>query len=121
VLVTLYDVGFAAITLAALAAYVAWTVRVTNWRTGFYRAAIEADTAASASAVDSLLNFETVKYFNNEEHEAQRYDASLRKMEEANVVSWKSLAVLNIGQNAIVTLGVTALMWRAASAAWSSG
>jgi ATP-binding cassette subfamily B protein len=115
VLVTLYDLGFAAITLAALAAYVAWTVRVTNWRTRFYRAAIEADTAASASAVDSLLNFETVKYFNNEEHEAQRYDASLRKMEEANVVSWKSLAVLNIGQNAIVTLGVTALMWRAAS------
>jgi ATP-binding cassette subfamily B protein len=115
VLVTLYDFGFAAITLAALAAYVAWTVRVTNWRTRFYRAAIEADTAASASAVDSLLNFETVKYFNNEEHEAQRYDASLRKMEEANVVSWKSLAVLNIGQNAIVTLGVTALMWRAAS------
>lgn len=115
VLVTLYDIGFALITLAALAAYVAWTVRVTNWRTRYYRAAIEADTAASASAVDSLLNFETVKYFNNEEHEARRYDDSLKRMEEANVRSYKTLAALNIGQNAIVTLGVTALMWRAAS------
>jgi ABC-type transport system involved in Fe-S cluster assembly fused permease/ATPase subunit len=115
VLVALYDAGFALITLATIAVYVAWTIRVTSWRTRYYRAAIEADTAASASAVESLLNFETVKYFNNEEHEARRYDSSLQRMEEANVRSWKTLALLNIGQNAIVTIGVTALMWRAAA------
>jgi len=115
VLVVLYDASFAVITGITLVAYVAWTIKVTEWRTQFYRASVEADTAASASAVDSLLNYETVKYFNNEEHEAQRYDSSLKRMEEANVTSFKTLAVLNIGQNAIVTLGVTALMWRAAA------
>jgi ABC-type transport system involved in Fe-S cluster assembly fused permease/ATPase subunit len=115
VLVVLYDIGFALITLVTLIAYVLWTIRVTNWRTKYYRAAIDADSAASSSAVDSLLNFETVKYFNNEEHEARRYDESLKRLEEANVMSWKTLAILNIGQNAIVTAGVTALMWRAAS------
>jgi len=65
--------------------------------------------------VDSLLNYETVKYFNNEEHEAARYDANLRHVEEATVKSLKTLAVLNVGQTGIVALGVTALMWRAAS------
>ena len=115
VLVVLYDTGFALITGLTLIAYVVWTIRVTEWRTKFYRASVEADTAASASAVDSLLNYETVKYFNNEEHEAQRFDASLRTKEEAEVLSYKTLAVLNIGQNAIISLGVTALMWRAAS------
>ena len=115
VLVYLYDAWFAGITLAVLAGYVAWTVRVTEWRTRYYRASVEADTAASASAVDSLLNYETVKYFNNEEHEAQRYDASLRRMEEANVKSYKTLAVLNVGQSAIIAVGVTVLM---AKASW---
>ncbi|MGH8029240.1 MAG: ABCB family ABC transporter ATP-binding protein/permease, partial [Arenimonas sp.] len=115
VLVVLYDVGFAVVTLVVLVVYIAWTVGVTEWRTKYYRASVEADTQASARAVDSLLNYETVKYFNNEEHEADRYDESLRKMEEANVRSYKTLAVLNIGQNAIVTLGVTALMWKAAA------
>ena len=115
VLVYLYDIYFAVITLAVLIAYVAWTIKVTEWRTRYYRASVEADTAASASAVDSLLNYETVKYFNNEEHEAQRYDASLRKMEEANVMSYKTLAVLNVGQSAIIAVGVTALMFKAAA------
>ena len=115
VLVYLYDAWFAGITLAVLAGYVAWTVRVTEWRTRYYRASVEADTAASASAVDSLLNYETVKYFNNEEREAQRYDASLRRMEEANVKSYKTLAVLNVGQSAIIAVGVTVLM---AKASW---
>jgi len=115
VLVVLYDVGFAVVTLVVLVVYIAWTVGVTEWRTKYYRAAVEADTQASARAVDSLLNYETVKYFNNEAHEAERYDQSLRRMEEANVRSYKTLAVLNIGQNAIVTLGVTALMWKAAA------
>jgi ATP-binding cassette subfamily B protein len=114
VLVYLYDFWFALITLAVLVAYVAWTISVTEWRTRYYRASVEADTAASASAVDSLLNYETVKYFNNEEHEAQRYDFSLRRMEEANVKSYKTLAVLNVGQSAIIAIGVTALMFKAA-------
>ena len=114
VLVFLYDIYFALITFAVLVAYVAWTIGVTEWRTKFYRAAVEADTRASASAVDSLLNYETVKYFNNEGHEAARYDESLQRMEEANVKSYKTLAVLNVGQSAIVAIGVTALMWKAA-------
>jgi len=114
VLVYLYDFWFALITLAVLIAYIAWTVLVTEWRTRYYRASVEADTAASASAVDSLLNYETVKYFNNEEHEAGRYDVSLRRMEEANVKSYKTLAVLNVGQSAIIAVGVTALMFKAA-------
>ncbi|MFP5439999.1 MAG: ABCB family ABC transporter ATP-binding protein/permease [Gammaproteobacteria bacterium] len=115
VLVVLYDAGFAFITIGTLAVYIAWTIRVTEWRTKYYRAAIEADSTASSSAVDSLLNYETVKYFNNEEHEAQRYDASLVRKEDADVRAYKTLAVLNIGQAAIITVGVTALMWRAAS------
>ena len=121
VLVYLYDGWFAAITIAVLVGYVAWTVRVTEWRTRYYRASVEADTAASASAVDSLLNYETVKYFNNEEHEAQRYDASLRRMEEANVKSYKTLAVLNVGQAAIIAVGVTVLMGKAADGVVNGG
>ena len=113
VLVLLYDIWFAVITLFVLIAYIAWTVAVTEWRTKFYRAAVEADTKASASAVDSLLNYETVKYFNNEAHEAERYDQSLRRMEEANIKSYKTLAVLNVGQAAVIAVGVTALMWKA--------
>ncbi len=115
VLVWAYDWSFAAITLGTLVAYVAWTFRVTEWRTRFYRAAVEADTRASARGVDSLLNYETVKYFNNEEHEARRYDEHLQDMEEATVKSLKSLAVLNLGQSAIIAIGITALMWRAAA------
>ena len=115
VLVWQYDWTFAAITLLTIAAYVAWTFRVTEWRTRFYRAAVEADTRASARAVDSLLNYETVKYFNNEDHEARRYDENLRHMEEAQVKSLKSLAVLNLGQSAIIAVGITALMWRASA------
>jgi ATP-binding cassette, subfamily B, heavy metal transporter len=115
ILVVLFDVGFAVIVLATLVGYVAWTVFVTEWRTRYYRAAVEADTHASSRAVDSLLNYETVKYFNNEGHESIRYDHSLQRLEEANVKKYKTLAVLNVGQNVIVTLGVTALMWRAAA------
>ena len=114
VLVWAYDVGFAVITFATLILYVLWTFKVTSWRNQFYRASVEANTIASAKAVDSLLNYETVKYFNNEEHEARRYDETLIKQEDANVKALKSLAVLNIGQVAIISLGVTAMMWRAA-------
>jgi len=115
ILVVRYDWGFAGITLATLVAYIAFTFAVTEWRTRYYRAAVEADTQASARAVDSLLNYETVKYFGNEEHEARRYDENLVKLEDAQVKSMKSLAVLNTGQSMIIALGVTAMMWRAAA------
>ena len=81
----------------------------------YYRAANAADTEANERAVDSLLNYETVKYFGNERHEFGRYDASLVHYEEATVKSMKTLAVLNIGQASIIELGLTALLWRAAA------
>lgn len=115
VLVWAYDWGFALITLATLVAYGLWTVAVTEWRTAYYRASVEADTRANERAVDSLLNYETVKYFNNEAHEAARYDENLRHLENAKVKATKSLALLNLGQTAIVAMGVTAMMWRAAA------
>src|SRR6267142_2399263 len=77
--------------------------------------AVEADTRANERAVDSLLNYETVKYFNNEAHETARYDESLRRLEDANVLAQKTLALLNSGQTVIVAIGVTAMMWRAAA------
>ncbi|MCI0516350.1 MAG: ABC transporter ATP-binding protein/permease, partial [Woeseiaceae bacterium] len=115
VLVWAYDWGFALITLGTLAAYFVWTFSITEWRTRFYRAAVEADTRANERAVDSLLNYETVKYFNNEVHEAIRYDENLRHLENATVKSQTSLAVLNLGQTVLISLGVTAMMWRAAA------
>jgi ATP-binding cassette subfamily B protein len=115
VLVVAYDWWFAAITLMTLVAYVVFTFAVTDWRTRYYRASVEADTHANERAVDSLLNYETVKYFGNEEHEARRYDENLVRLENAQVMSRKTLAVLNLGQTAIVAVGVTAMMWRAAA------
>jgi ATP-binding cassette, subfamily B, heavy metal transporter len=115
VLVWAYDWGFAAITLGTLAAYIAWTFSITEWRTRYYRAAVEADTRASERAVDSLLNYETVKYFNNEAHEASRYDENLKSLEDARVKAQTTLAALNLGQTLIVSVGVTAMMWRAAA------
>jgi ATP-binding cassette subfamily B protein len=115
VLVYAYDWTFAAIVLATLAAYIAFTFAVTEWRTRYYRASVEADTRANERAVDSLLNYETVKYFGNEEHEARRYDANLQNLEEAQVKARKTLAVLNLGQTAVVAVGVTAMMWDAAA------
>ena len=115
VLVWAYDWVFAAITLATLVAYVVFTFSITEWRTRFYRASVEADTHANERAVDSLLNYETVKYFGNEEHEARRYDENLVNLENAQVMARKTLAVLNLGQTSIVAIGVTAMMWRAAA------
>ena len=114
VLVWAYDWRFAAITLATLLVYGLWTFAVTEWRTRYYRASVEADTRANERAVDSLLNYETVKYFNNEAHEAARYDENLRRLENAKVKATTSLAVLNLGQAAVVSIGVTAMMWLAA-------
>ena len=114
VLVWAYDWIFALITLGTLVVYSSFTFAVTEWRTRFHRAAVEADTRASERAVDSLLNYETVKYFNNEAHEAARYDANLGRLENARVRATTSLAMLNLGQTVVVALGVTAMMWRAA-------
>ncbi|UXI69578.1 ABCB family ABC transporter ATP-binding protein/permease [Tahibacter amnicola] len=114
ILIFRYDSSFTVITLGTLVAYVAFTFTVTEWRLRYYRAANEADTEANARNVDSLLNYETVKYFNNETHEQHRFDASLIKLENATVKSLKTLAVLNVGQAGIVAIGLTLLLWRAA-------
>ncbi|WP_300456094.1 ABC transporter ATP-binding protein/permease [Accumulibacter sp.] len=110
-----YDSSFVLITLASLSAYIVFTIKVSNWRIGIRRTANEADSAANTGAVDSLLNYETVKYFNNEEYEAQRYDRQMQQWEEAATRSQVSLSWLNLGQQLIIALGVTAMMWRAAS------
>ena len=115
ILVARYDVGYALIVLASLAAYIVFTVSVSNWRIAIRRAVNETDSAANTRAVDSLLNYETVKYFNNEAWEARRYDEQLVKWEAAATRSQTTLAYLNLGQAAIIALGVTAMMWRAAS------
>jgi ATP-binding cassette, subfamily B, heavy metal transporter len=109
-----YDSGFALITAISLLAYIVFTIKVSNWRIDIRRSVNENDSAANSRAVDSLLNYETVKYFNNEAWEAQRYDEQLLKWEEAATRSQTTLAFLNLGQQAIIALGVTAMMWRAA-------
>jgi len=115
ILIVRFDIWFAVITLATLATYIAFTFSVTEWRLRYYRAKNEADTEANARSVDSLLNYETVKYFGNETHELHRFDFALKQYEEATVKSLKTLAVLNIGQSGIVALGLTLLLWRAAA------
>jgi ABC-type transport system involved in Fe-S cluster assembly fused permease/ATPase subunit len=113
ILVARYDLWFIGITLAALVLYIVYTVTVTEWRTGFRRQMNELDSRANTRAIDSLLNYETVKYFNNEEFEARRYDESLQRWETAAVRSQTSLSLLNIGQSAIIAIAVTLIMWRA--------
>ncbi|EKE16813.1 MAG: hypothetical protein ACD_10C00783G0002 [uncultured bacterium] len=103
------------ITLVSLVSYIVFTVKVSNWRIDIRRAVNENDSAANSRAVDSLLNYETVKYFNNEAWEARRYDEQMLKWENAATKSQTTLAFLNLGQQAIIALGVTAMMWRAAS------
>ena len=113
ILVARYDLWFIGITLAALVLYIVYTVTITEWRTGFRRQMNELDSRANTRAIDSLLNYETVKYFNNEEFEARRYDESLQRWETAAVRSQTSLSLLNIGQSAIIAIAVTLIMWRA--------
>jgi ABC-type transport system involved in Fe-S cluster assembly fused permease/ATPase subunit len=113
ILIARYDWTFVAITFAALALYIVVTVWITNWRTGFRRQMNELDSRANTRAVDSLLNYETVKYFGNEEFEARRYDESLQRWETAAVKSQTSLSLLNITQSAIIAIAVTLIMWRA--------
>jgi ATP-binding cassette, subfamily B, heavy metal transporter len=97
-----------------LVVYIAYTVLITNWRLKHRRAMNEADAAAKARAVDSLLNYETVKYFNNEQYEADRLKDDLKRAEDASVQSEISLAWLNAGQAFIIAVGVTAMMALAA-------
>lgn len=115
ILFTRYDSGFVLITLISLTAYVVFTITVSNWRIDLRRRVNDTDSAANTRAIDSLLNYETVKYFNNEEYEAQRYDTQMSHWENAATRSQISLSWLNLGQQIIIALGVTAMMWRAAS------
>lgn len=110
----LYGAAFAAVTAITVLAYVGYTFLVTEWRIKFRRQMNETDSRANTRAIDSLLNYETVKYFCNEEHEAQRYDRALQGYEVAAVKSQTSLALLNIGQAAIIALGLMAIMAMAA-------
>ena len=115
VLFVKYDAGFVAITVLSLAAYIAYTVTVSNRRIAIRRQVNETDSVANTQAIDSLINYETVKYFNNEDFEARRYDGNLLKWEDATTRSQISLSLLNIGQQAIIAMGVTAMMWRASA------
>jgi ATP-binding cassette, subfamily B, heavy metal transporter len=113
ILIARYDWTFIAITAGALALYVVCTVLITEWRTGFRRTMNELDSKANTRAIDSLLNYETVKYFGNEEFEARRYDESMQRWERAAVKSQTSLSLLNVTQSAIIACAVTLIMWRA--------
>jgi len=108
-----YDIWFSLITAGALLAYIVFTVSVTEWRTHFRRTMNELDSKANTRAVDSLINYETVKYFGNEDVEAQRYDEGLRHYETAAVKSQTSLSLLNSGQSAIIAIAVSLILWRA--------
>ena len=110
---TKFDVWFAGITIAALAVYVTFTVVVTNWRTQFRKTLNELDSVAHSKAIDSLLNYETVKYFNNEDFEARRYDESLEKLRRAQLKSQTTLSMLNTGQQLIIATALVLMLWRA--------
>ena len=110
VLLGRFDWRFAAITFGAVAVYIGFTIAITEWRMEFRRRANELDSRANTRAIDSLLNYETVKYFGNEEFEARRYDENLRKYESAAVKTEASLGLLNIGQSLIIAAAVTGLM-----------
>jgi ATP-binding cassette subfamily B protein len=110
VLFAKFDWRFVAVTFTAVALYLAFTFFVSEWRIGIRRRANELDSRANTRAIDSLLNYETVKYFNNEEYEARRYDENLRSYEHAAVRSETSLGLLNTGQALIIAAAVTALM-----------
>jgi ATP-binding cassette, subfamily B, heavy metal transporter len=113
ILAVKFDVWFAGITIAALVLYITYTVLVTEWRTKFRKEANEFDSAAHTKAVDSLLNYETVKYFNNEAFEAKRYDESLEKLRRARLKSQTTLSMLNTGQQLIIAVGLVGMLWRA--------
>ena len=108
-----FDVWFAWITLIALAFYITFTIIVTEWRTQFRKKMNEMDSTAHSRAIDSLLNYETVKYFNNEDFEAKRYDENLERYRRAAIKSQTTLSLLNAGQQLIIAAGLVAMLWRA--------
>ncbi|MBC7415383.1 MAG: ABC transporter ATP-binding protein/permease [Herminiimonas sp.] len=112
-LVLHYDIWFFGITVVALTTYITFTVMVTEWRTHFRRTMNDLDSKANTRAIDSLINYETVKYFGNEDYEAQRYDQGLKKYETAAVRSQTSLSLLNTGQSTIIAVAVSLILWRA--------
>jgi len=113
ILIAKYEPSFALIALGTLTVYIAFSVTVTEWRTKFRRQMNEEDSRANTRAIDSLINYETVKYFGNEEHEARRYDENMQRYERAAIRSQTSLSTLNTGQSVIIATGVVLIMWRA--------
>ncbi len=110
---TQFDMGYVWITLAALVLYVVFTVTVTEWRTQFRRRMNELESSSQSRAIDSLLNYETVKYFNNEAFEARRYDEALQKLRRARLLSQRTLSMLNAGQQLIIAVALVLMLWRA--------
>lgn len=110
-----YGIGYAAVTLLSVVAYGAYSVVATEWRTGYVRDAAKADSVSNTRAVDSLLNYETVKYFNNEQYEANRYDCALADWEEAKRKNRLSLFALNAGQACIISVAMTVMLAMAAN------
>jgi ATP-binding cassette subfamily B protein len=108
-----FDKWYAIITLTALAIYIYFTVTVTEWRTQFRKQVNEFDSGAHTRAIDSLLNYETVKYFGNEAFEASRYDENLNKLRRARIKAQNSLSALNIGQQLIIAIALVIMLWRA--------
>lgn len=115
IVLTRYDIWFFIVIAVSLTAYIVFTLAITEWRMIFRRTMNDMDSKANTKAIDSLLNYETVKYFGNEEYEARRYDENLRSWEQAAVRNQTSLAALNVGQSAIIGVGVTLLMLLAAN------
>ena len=113
ILAVKFDAAFAWITMAALVAYIVFTVLVTEWRTKFRKQMNELDSHSHTRAIDSLLNYETVKYFNNEAFEAKRYDESLDKLRRAKLKSQSTLSLLNTGQQLLIAVALIAMLWRA--------
>ncbi len=122
---TQFDMWYVWMTLGALLLYIGFTVWITEWRTQFRRRMNEIESQSQTKAIDSLLNYETVKYFNNEAFEARRYDESLEKLRRARIKSQTTLSLLNTGQQLIIAVALVAMLWRAtqgvASGAMSLG
>ncbi|MGH8663054.1 MAG: ABCB family ABC transporter ATP-binding protein/permease [Burkholderiales bacterium] len=115
ILLVNYDPWFAIVTLVTIGIYIVTTVSITEWRLHFRRNMNELDSKANTRAIDSLLNYETVKYFGNEQFEQSRYDEAMQRWERAAILSQTSLSALNAAQSAVIALGVTLIMWRATS------
>ena len=110
---SMFDMGYVWITLVALVLYVSFTIVVTEWRTQFRRQMNELESTSQSKAVDSLLNYETVKYFNNEAFEAERYDQSLQRLRRVRIKTQNTLSMLNAGQQLIIATALVLMLWRA--------